>query len=98
MTPTNGKRRTWRDEVRVWLPIALLLVSIVTGYAFLRAEVTQNTRNNARLEEEARENYTRLEEKVEGTDTLLVTIQVQLAEIQRDILYIRERLAKDSEP
>ena len=62
----------------------MILVSIVTSYAFLRADVVQNTRN-----------YAKLEERVECTDTLLVTIQVTLAEIQRDILYIRERLAQD---
>jgi len=64
-----------------WWPILLFLLGMAVTWGTFMTRVEMLTQ-----EQEAQ----RI--KLEARDETLTQIQVQLAEIQRDILYIRERL------
>ena len=75
---------TWQG-VKLALAIIIPLLAIAVTWGALNARV-----------EQLYERQTILEAHLERYDSTLLTIEIRLAEIQRDILYIRERLTEPS--
>jgi len=85
---------TWSGILK-WLPTFFLIATLLIGGATFRAE---NAETKVRLEEyrvEMAELETEYRIEIAGLKNSFVEIKVTLAEIQRDILYVREALAKE---
>jgi len=91
---TNNNKVTW-SSLRSVIMLALALIIALSGVFIAWGVLTQRIEAVCVEQTRARTERIALEARVNETNTTLVEIQVQLAEIQRDILYIRERMAEE---
>ena len=79
-----NERITWADAIKFLLPIVLVLITLAVSWGVLNQRVDRCIADMAETELQ-----------LESYKTGLWELKVQLAEIQKDIAYIRERLEKE---
>lgn len=86
------KEAIQKPEVSFWLSIVIPLLGFAVSWGILTTKVDSMIDKGVRLRTEFENHVTYAENRQEKIDTTLLQIQVQLAEIQKDILYIKENL------
>ena len=81
-----------KPEVSFWVPITIAIVSAATSFAVLSNKVSNNEKNTIKMEARVDGAIQDATNQFDKTSETLLNIQVKLAEIQKDILYIKERL------
>jgi len=82
MAQKPGEHVTW-SGLRAWLPLLLSILAIAVSIGVTMQTITNM---DSRL--------VKAEARLERHDETFLTVQVQLAEIQRDVSYIRAELEK----
>ena len=91
---TNGTNSKFisKPEVSFWVPIIVALVSAAMSFAVISNKVANNEKNLVKMEARVDVATQSAADQFDKTAETLLNIQVKLAEIQKDILYIKERL------
>jgi hypothetical protein len=84
-TSSSGKAITW-DHVKAWVPIIFSIALLLLSAGAFRQTVADM---DARL--------CKIEVKQEKYDDTLIKMQIQLAEIQRDVAYLRAQWEKQGQ-
>ena len=89
MAPTTVGARinghlTWADAIKFLLPIVLVIITLAVSWGVLNQRVDRCIADVAETEL-----------RLESYKTGLWELKVQLAEIQKDIAYIREKMERN---
>lgn len=78
--------------IKAWLPIILIVVSLVVGWVTMGFQISNTQRDLARLDNDFRVHIADSVQQKYVYDTQYTAIQMQLAQIQTDLQYIKQRL------
>lgn len=81
-----------KPEVSFWIPIITAVVGVAMSWAALTAKIDSIYDKSVDLRADYEETRGKVEMALTKQEQTLLEIQVKLAEIQKDILYIREKL------
>ena len=81
-----------KPEISFWVPIIVALISAAMSFAVISNKVSNNEKNIIKMEARVDVAIQDATRQFDKTSETLLNIQVKLAEIQKDILYIKERL------
>lgn len=88
----NSKELISKPEVSFWVPIIIAIIGVATSFAVLNNRVANNEMDIIKAETKMDAAVERVETQFDQNGKALVDIQVRLAEIQKDILYIKENM------
>ena len=90
---SNGNNKfISRPEISFWVPIIVAIVSAAMSFAVLSNKVANNEKDIVKIEARVNVAIDEAAKQFDKTAETLLDIQVRLAEIQKDILYVKERL------
>ena len=81
-----------REEIKFWIPILISIIGAALAWGGLIAKVNNNTRSCEVIAAEVAEQKARCQHNHEKLDESLLKIEVKLAEIQKDIEYIKKKV------
>jgi hypothetical protein len=90
----NGSKSdvvTW-SGIKGWLPLLLIVVSLVGGWVTMGYQIKETNIALANLTVEYRAHMVDVNAQKVERDSQYLKIQVTLAEIQKDLLYIRQEI------
>lgn len=91
---TAGKEHKPAGEgVRAWLPLLLALLTMAATWGTVRQRVDEHERRIEEVGVHVKENR----QDIDHCTETFADVRVTLAEIQRDIIYIREQMEDDNE-
>ena len=83
-----------KGAVQFWLPIMLIVVSLVVGWVTMGNQIQMIKADQARLETVLSDHLKDMNIIRAARDNQYLEMQIMLAQIQRDIAYIRVQLDK----
>ncbi len=81
-----------RPEIRFWIPILTAIVGIAMSWAVMSTKIGALEDKDVSLETHFVDMKTEVDKTLTAHDLVLIEIQLSLAGIQKDIIYIREAL------
>ena len=81
-----------RPEVNFWVPIMVAIVTASMSFAVLSNKVSNNELNIARTEAKIDTAVIKAENQFGENNKTLVDIQMSITAIQKDIVYIKEKV------
>ena len=88
----NTNKFISKPEVSFWVPILVAVVSVATSFAVLSFRVSANERSIIKSEQRVDEAVRKAEVEFGENSKVLLEIQVKLAEIQKDLSWIKSKL------
>ena len=84
------------EGIRAWLPIILVVASLIGGWAYMGNQITTEQKDEARLRLEFDTHMADVSDQKTTRDIQYAAIEAQLAQLQTDVSWLKLRLGQST--